>query len=131
VSSKASFHGGRENMNFCRTNPSHHIRFRSGPWINVKSKYVGLRFLINGQTHYGWARFNMRQANYCETFATLTGYAYETVANQPIKTGKPQTDSVGLLTFPELNFPATLGALAQGSATLTVWRKEENWPRPF
>jgi hypothetical protein len=132
VSGKANF-GSFERMNFCRTNPSHHTRFRHGPWINVKNKFVGIKFHINAQTHFGWARFSMKQDNYCQTFAVLTGYAYETVANKPIVTGKPPAPEDAKL--PDSSLPpdnpfsmpsvSALGSLALGAPGLTVWRKEE------
>jgi hypothetical protein len=48
--------------------------------------YLGFKFLIDGEVHYGWARVNV-QANFLNVTATLTGYAYESVANRPILTG--------------------------------------------
>lgn len=120
-------------MNFCRTNPSHHTRFRSGPWINVNNKFVGIKFQINSETHFGWARFSMKQQNYCETFAVLTGYAYETVANKPITTGRPSQSrkaELPLGILPSGNpspmpSAATLGSLSLGAPGLTIWRKED------
>jgi len=133
VSSKANFRSGQNLMNFCRTNPIHHTRFRSGPWINVKDRFLGLEFTVQGQIHYGWARFSMRQQkNYCETFAVLTGYAYETVPNQPITTGKPSDNAevkVPARTPPDnestIPFEATLASLALGARGLTIWRRDE------
>jgi hypothetical protein len=48
--------------------------------------YLGFKFLIDGEIHYGWARVNVH-ADFLNLSATLTGYAYETVANRPILTG--------------------------------------------
>lgn len=48
--------------------------------------YLGFKFLIDGEVHYGWARVNVK-ANFLHLSATLIGYAYETVANRPILTG--------------------------------------------
>jgi len=48
--------------------------------------YLGFKFLIDGEVHYGWARVNVK-ANFLDLSATITGYAYETVANRPILTG--------------------------------------------
>jgi hypothetical protein len=87
-----------------------------GPWApaggTVTNKYVGLKFMINGQVHFGWARFNVkiRSAESTGSQAILTGYAYETVPNKPIVTGK--TTGPDVETMP----PATLGHLALGSA---------------
>lgn len=131
VSAKANFKSFPR-MNFCRTDPSHHTRFRSGPWINVNNKFVGIKFLINSEMHFGWARFSMKQGNYCETFAVLTGYAYETVANKPIVTGKSSQSAEAESSFgilPSANqspvrSTATLGSLALGTPALAIWRKE-------
>ena len=60
-----------------------------GPWGKGRKftgPYLGFKFLIDGEVHYGWARVNV-QANFLKLSATLTGYAYETVANRPILTG--------------------------------------------
>jgi hypothetical protein len=48
--------------------------------------YLGFKFLIDGEIHYGWARVNVH-ADFLALSATLTGYAYESVANRPILTG--------------------------------------------
>lgn len=48
--------------------------------------YLGFKFLVDGEVHYGWARVNVK-ANFLHLSATLIGYAYETVANRPILTG--------------------------------------------
>ncbi len=82
-----------------------------GPWANVNHQYLGLKFKLKGQIHYGWARLSA-QVNK-EIFylkATLTGYAYETIANKPIITGKIKEPDVITLD------PGSLGALAAGSA---------------
>jgi hypothetical protein len=90
--------------------------FYYGPWApqkgNVKDRYVGLKFVINGETHYGWARFNVqvRQPLEGNLQAILTGYAYETVPNTPIMAGKTSGAEVAD------KQPATLGQLAAGAA---------------
>lgn len=59
----------------------------SGPWVDLTNRYLGLKFLVKGKPHFGWARLNVAfRPNF--THATLTGYAYETVPNKPIITGK-------------------------------------------
>lgn len=81
-------------------------KFRySGPWENagkgVKSRYLGLKFQIKGKTHYGWARLNFPKPS----GAIMTGYAYETIPNKAILTGKTKgpnaitvrSDSLGSL----------------------------------
>ena len=50
----------------------------NGPWGGAVDKYVGLRFQIGGQQHYGWARLDV-DSNANGQF-TIKDYAYETFA---------------------------------------------------
>jgi len=88
----------------------------TGPWANVTNRYLGLKFAIKGELHFGWARLNVScTAGSATVNATLTGYAYETIANRPILTGKEHgTDESNNPPLPEAS-PLTLGRLAQGS----------------
>jgi hypothetical protein len=79
----------------------------TGSWVNVKNRYLGLKFKIKGQTHYGWARLSVQVKNVRVT-GTLTGYAYETVPHKPIIAGKTKGPDVMTVA------PASLGALAAG-----------------
>lgn len=87
-----------------------------GPWAPkggmVIGKFVGLKFLINGQVHFGWARFNVKihPAETTGAQAILTGYAYESIPNKPTITGK--TTGPQVETMP----PVALGHLALGAA---------------
>ena len=83
-----------------------------GPWIHAHEQYLGLKFLINGEVHFGWARLNVNCVYPKPIRGTLTGYAYETVANQSIVAG----DTKG----PEVSVgPGTLGNLARGAAAVS------------
>ena len=78
-----------------------------GLWFNTTNRYLGVKFAIEGEIHYGWARFNASAG-----YAKLTGYAYETVPNKPIPAGVFETAPE------ESNAPAqreTLGELATGA----------------
>jgi hypothetical protein len=77
-----------------------------GRWLNVKNRYVGLKFDIKGKFHFGWARLNVA-VKPTRVRAVLTGYAYETVANKPIIAGKTHGPNV-------IVKHATLGELALG-----------------
>ncbi len=88
-----------------------------GLWFQITNRYLGVKFLIDGETHYGWARLNAGPGG-----ATLTGYAYETIPDRPIPAGVFETapgesSSGGELEGPERTkpVPATLGALARGA----------------
>jgi len=105
----------------------------AGPWANsgkgVKDRYLGLRFVIRGQVHYGWARLNVSFKNGAFS-GLLNGYAYETVPNKSIVTGKTEegneitpTDDAGLGN--PVPKSASLGALAQGALGLQGWRSSE------
>ena len=95
-----------------------------GPWLRVKQGYLGLKFVIKGKTHFGWARVKRLSAN----SVTLTGYAYETIPNKPIIAGKTKgrDEEVGVtsLNSPTVR-PGSLGLLAMGLPGLSVWRREQ------
>jgi hypothetical protein len=104
------------------------ISLACGYWGNAQGRFLGFEFTIQGQKHFGWARLNLKFF----AFATLTGYAYETEANKPIRAG--DTGPVADARAPEMHSappavatvqPATLGVLALGSAGLDMWRKEQ------
>ena len=107
-----------------------------GDWVNVSDRYIGLAFLINGQTHYGWARFSV-QVGYVYVNATLTGYAYETSTGESIKAGQTKEaaddstnenfDPDASLTnpIPDTSRPASLGTLALGARGIPLWRRKE------
>lgn len=118
---------------FCQTDGLEYVfgsgsRFYFGDWKNATNRYLGLKFKIKGQTHYGWARLSVSFKNGLR--AILTGYAYETIPNKPIIAGKTHgTDGVFLAestTAMDTLEPATLGALAAGSPALPVWRRGES-----
>ena len=88
-----------------------------GPWENVQSRFVGVEFLIGGETHYGWIRLTVNFTNRTGT-ATLTGYAYETVAGQSIQAGQLADKANASVATP------SLGLLALGSLGLEFWRRE-------
>jgi hypothetical protein len=103
--------GGRSHRVFMAgvgTNFNSH-RTYTGNWRNVKNRYLGLEFKIKGEAHFGWARLS---ATIPPIRAVLTGYAYETIPNKPIITGKTKGPDVITLE------PGSLGWLAQGSAGL-------------
>jgi hypothetical protein len=101
--------------------------YYDGSWVDVyPAHYLGIRFLINGETHYGWARLTTTDGQgFIE--ANLSGYAYETQANKPIRagdTGKSEATNPANESSPQSDTKtaATLGALALGTSGLSVWR---------
>ena len=99
-----------------------------GRWAKVANRYLGLKFQIDGQTHFGWARLSVGGN---PLTAKLTGYAYETTANASIIAG--ETASAGKASLAPGGEPGsrahvapmTLGQLALGVAGLTPWRREQ------
>jgi len=87
-----------------------------GQWLYAQGRYLGLRFMISGGVHYGWARFDVTWVSRKGIEATLTGYAYETIPNKPIIAGKTKGPDVVILE------PASLGRLAQGASAIPAWR---------
>ena len=86
-----------------------------GPWAGkgkgVTDRYLGLKFVIDGQVHYGWSRLSValgHHRQFGDVSGTLTGYAYETVPNKLIIAG--QITGADVITMP----PETLGGLALG-----------------
>lgn len=100
-----------------------------GPWAHksrgVRDRYLGLKFLINGKSHYGWARIGVSGYPFTEI---LTGYAYETIPGKAIIAGAtdgPHDDKPAASLNTRIPAPATLGALTLGTPGLAIWRREE------
>jgi|ERR1017187_345099 hypothetical protein len=86
-----------------------------GPWAGkgegVRDRYLGLKFVVGGEVHYGWARLSVTLGHHRQpddVIGTLTGYAYETVPDKPIVAG--QITGPDVITVQ----PETLGGLALG-----------------
>lgn len=75
----------------------------SGSWFGVENGYLGLRFQIEGQDHFGWARLSVNDVDPGDpsTFSDLTvsvhDFGYESEPNTPILAGVPEPSSLGLL----------------------------------
>jgi hypothetical protein len=82
--------------------------------------------IVNGQTHYGWARLNVDLLVSGKT--VITGYAYETIPNRTIHEGQTHETTASNL-LPSLNpvlQNANLGMLARGADGLALWRRDED-----
>lgn len=86
-----------------------------GPWAGkgkgVNDRYLGLKFVVGGEVHYGWARLSVtlgHRRQFDDVSGTLTGYAYETVPDKPIIAG--QITGPDVITVRS----ETLGGLALG-----------------
>jgi hypothetical protein len=132
VGPKGPFFYAKYNFWMAVSNPS--TQGCSGPWNDVKNRYLGLKFTIKGKTHFGWARLNEScNPRNLKISAVLTGYAYETTPNKPIIAGKTKgAGEINSLGQPEATLsapvskPATLGLLAMGVPVLSIWRREES-----
>ncbi len=114
------------------TNASRGSFYSRGYWGgNPKNKYLGVRFQLNSQTHYGWIRLTVTtnvKSGKPSLEATITGYAYETVANKPIKAGTAAIATAEVHVPHKTQRPTgpSLGMLAAGAEGLTLWRREES-----
>lgn len=88
-----------------------HVSAR-GNFNGVKNSFLGLKFVLNGEIYYGWARFDTRGRFGQAISYELVDFAYENTPNQPIKAG------AGI----PLQQQAGLGVLALGSDGLALWR---------
>jgi hypothetical protein len=113
----------------------------TGSWTNVKNRYLGLKFKIKGKVHFGWARLSVTCALHSKSSGVLTGYAYETVPNRPIRAGQTSrgedpvsypgsADGSGFISSltnptPDIPNPASLGMIALGAQGVPLWRRKE------
>jgi hypothetical protein len=96
------------------------------PWASKRrGAFLGLKFVVDGETHYGWAHVTIGGSS-----TVLNGYAYETVPNRPLLTGKTSGPVESGASFapanPVVQQPATLSLLAQGERGLQLWRRPED-----
>lgn len=103
-----------------------------GPWLHKRQAYLGLKFVFNKTTHFGWARIKLSPTGRLAINATLTGYAYETVPNRPIIAGQTSSPdhTAGHPAASALNVlaprPVPLGVLALGADGAALWRRKKS-----
>jgi hypothetical protein len=96
-----------------------------GHWgDNPKNRYLGVRFSMNGETHYGWVRLTITAGRDSGIAATITAYAYETTPNKKILAGNAEesANDVNSQNATEQPRGASLGMLALGVDALLLWR---------
>jgi hypothetical protein len=106
---------------------SNYSRKLYGNWGgNPANRYIGVKFLIDGATHYGWVRLTVTTEPR-GVAATITAYAYETTANKRILAGIQAKDSANTPDEPkaESSGRPSLGMLALGANGLPLWRRDE------
>ncbi len=86
-----------------------------GAWVGddkgVRNRYLGLKFVVRAEVHYGWARLSVtlgHERQFDDVAGTLTGYAYETVPDKAIIAGEITGSDVITVRA------ETLGGLAMG-----------------
>lgn len=84
-----------------------------GNWINTQNRYLGVRFKINGATHYGWIRCSVQNTGNNTLATSIDGFAYETTPDQSLLAGQTAEGQFGNAA----NASGSLGQLAQGAAT--------------
>jgi len=132
VGSQGKFQAGHQFMakeHFSRQSSTYGT---AGPWKETTRGYLGLKFIIQGQVHYGWARLNVT-ATIKGIYGAISGYAYETVPNKPIRTGqqggaamKKHNARLGPAPLDApASMPGGLGSLATGAAGLAPRRVQD------
>lgn len=124
-----SFSVDVERSSYCTTNP---ICFKKhnheGPWGgNHPNRFVGVRFLIHGKTHYGWIRLTVTTSETAPMSEEITEYGYETIANKALDAGLASSDAADGQAQAGADKPSapSLGVLANGADGLALWRREE------
>ncbi len=79
--------------------------------------YLGLRFFIGANAHYGWADISVNQ----DFSITLNSFAYESCADQSINAG--QTTGGATCGDSEVPEPHSAALLAMGAAGLFAYRR--------
>ncbi len=98
-----------------------------GPWKpGTGPHYLGVRFLIKGEVHYGWIQLNITGS---EDTKTVTAYAYETVANKKIGAGATSDAAdtpaeISRQAIPQSTTGPSLGMLALGTDGLALWKRD-------
>jgi hypothetical protein len=92
--------------------------YYDGAWGgNPPNRYLGVKFLIDGETHYGWVRCVVVGLS-----GRILGYAYETDPDTPIVAHIPDDPSTGANAQGQNLGGASLGMLALGADGLALWR---------
>jgi hypothetical protein len=103
------------------------------------NRFIGVKFQIKGQTHYGWIRLTVTIKHKGNGHgptgsfsATITEYGYESVANKSCGAGlpgaaAPEAPHGSLVPKQEdsLRTEPTLGMLALGADALPLWRRDD------
>jgi len=93
------------------------------------NRFLGVKFLIDGATHYGWIRVTVKNpTNQSAPFSgTITEYGYETIPNKRVLAGLPSKTDDATATEEIGKFGGgSLGMLALGANGLALWRRDDS-----
>ena len=96
-----------------------------GPFAgDPKTAFLGVRFLIDGETHYGWVRLTVNTSMRRRTMAKVTAYAYETAPEKPIWAGslREAANEAPVPKNIQTQAGPSLGMLSLGAPGLLLWR---------
>jgi hypothetical protein len=126
VGSSKNFHSYPKGLVLAATGRGTQGGSATGAWLKVETAFLGLKFLINGQVHYGWALVKFTGPGDF-LWGSIYGYAYESIPGQPIRTG--QTKGTSERKQADADLPTgdrptnqSLGLLATGARGLRFWR---------
>jgi hypothetical protein len=102
-------------VGFAHCGSSCYVNVVDGPWVTTKNRYLGLKFVFGGETHYGWLRITTLGAVFPAALkAKISGYAYEATANKPIVAGRLNGDDADAVGPDAQTLPGSLSDLARG-----------------
>lgn len=103
------------------------LSYTYGKWDNLgPDRFLGVKFPIHGEMHYGWIRVTVNVAKVNGVSGTVTAYAYETVPNKKITVGSSTGTASSPATKAAVKEKASLGLLALGAEGLDIWRLSES-----
>jgi hypothetical protein len=96
--------------------------FPTGKWGgNHPNRFLGVKFKIDGATHYGWVRLTVISGT-GPLAATITEYGYETIAKKRVLAGEAGNDDATAAREDDSVYGASLAMLALGADGLALWR---------
>jgi hypothetical protein len=102
------------------------LSYTYGKWDNLgPNRFLGVKFPIHGQMHYGWIRITVNVAKVDGVSGTITAYAYETIPNKKITVGSSTDTTSDTATKAAVDAKPSLGMLALGAPGLDIWRRTE------
>jgi hypothetical protein len=128
IGPSAYFANGAEmESQFCEGSTTKHCQLDGNWGGNHPNRFLGVKFLIQGTTHYGWVRVTVVAHANVRLSGAITEYGYETIPNKRVLAGVPSNNNV-VSEVPAgngRNHAPSLGMLALGASGLTLWKRED------